>query len=342
MSHTLLKNHRPEIGPQNRFSMINIGAKRITHRIAVASGRIEVGKRAFNEIIKGHLPKGDVLTLAEIAGITGAKKTADIIPLCHPLALDQVITYVEPDSSKNAFTVYCKVSTHAKTGVEMEALMGVSSALLTIYDLTKGIEPHLKITDVRLLVKLGGKSGTWISSDGIPAWLKAELPQSETLAGRRAAILVMSDRAAKGIYEDKSGALMIAFLEKAGAEVIKLKVIPDDKEVIKTIILELCREQSPDLILTTGGVGLSTQDLTPEALQEVCDRIIPGISELLRGDGANFTKYSWLARSLTGMIGHTLIVSLPGNPNAVEQGLEVLLPLLPHALATIKGGDHND
>ncbi len=150
----------------------------------------------------------------------------------------------------------------------------------------------------------------------------------------------MSDRAAKGIYEDKSGALMFSMLEKAGAEVIKLEVIPDDKEVIKASILGLCQEHSPDLILTTGGVGLSTRDVTPEALQEIFDRVIPGIGELLRLDGANFTKYSCLARSLNGTIGRTLIISLPGSPKAVEQGLDVLLPLLPHAISTIRGGDH--
>jgi len=242
---------------------------------------------------------------------------------------------------ETGYIVYCKVTTNAKTGVEMEALMGVSSALLTIYDLTKSVEPHLKIMDVRLLAKLGGKSGIWISPEGIPEWLAAELPRPETIAGKRVAVLVMSDRASKGIYEDKSGALMKSILEKAGAKVTTLTVIPDDKGVIKERIRNICQDESLDLILTTGGVGLSERDVTTEALHESCDRLIPGIGELLRGDGSNFTKYSWLARSLAGTIGKTLIISLPGSSSAIAQGLDVLLPLLPHALAIIRGGDHN-
>ena len=118
------------------------------------------------------MPKGDPLVLAEIAGINGVKKTSEHIPLCHPLPLDHISLNIEFNEKKNSIIVYCLVSANAKTGVEMEALSGVNSALLTIYDLSKIIEPNLKIENIKLLIKSGGKTGLWINPKGIPPKIK--------------------------------------------------------------------------------------------------------------------------------------------------------------------------
>lgn len=123
--------------------MINVGGKPITHRIAVARGEIVLGADAFKLLSTRSLPKGDALLLAEIAGIQGAKNASQLMPLCHPMGLDAVSIRHELNSDKYSVTVYCTASTHAKTGVEMEALAGVNAALLTIWDLCKMIEPNL-------------------------------------------------------------------------------------------------------------------------------------------------------------------------------------------------------
>ncbi len=148
--------------------MIDVGHKPVTHRLAVASGDIAVGPIAFGMIRDRELPKGDVLVLAEIAGIQGAKKAHETIPLCHPMGLDMVRVALQLVPEHQVVRVVCMASVHAKTGIEMEVLAGVNAALLTVWDLTKMIEPNLVIREVKLLLKMGGKSGVWTHPGGIP------------------------------------------------------------------------------------------------------------------------------------------------------------------------------
>lgn len=150
------------------YTMIDVGDKAVTRRRALACGRIDLGPDAYPLVRDGKLPKGDALSLAEVAGILAAKKTDQLIPLCHPLGLDQVLLAFSLDDEAMAVTVFCEVATSGRTGVEMEALAGVNLALLTIWDLSKPIEAALGIGGVRLLKKEGGKSGTWVHPDGLP------------------------------------------------------------------------------------------------------------------------------------------------------------------------------
>src|SRR5690606_11971320 len=122
-----------------------------------------------------------------------------------------------------------------------------------IWDLTKGIDPNLTIGDTRLLVKTGGKSGVWCNAAGIPAWLEAQLPDEAFLKGRTAAVLVMSDRAAKGEYHDQSGALMKELLAGAGADVAAYEVVPDQAERIAGALRAICGRHRPDVLFTSGG-----------------------------------------------------------------------------------------
>jgi molybdenum cofactor synthesis domain-containing protein len=148
----------------------------------------------------------------------------------------------------------------------------------------------------------------------------------------------MSDRASKGDYEDKSGPLAREMLEAAGAHVARVDVVRDDKAAITDALEALTNECR--LIICSGGTGVSGTDVTPEALQALADTPVPGFGELLRQDGASFTKLSWLSRSCAARIGQALVIALPGSPKAVRQGLEVLMPILPHALSTACGGKH--
>jgi len=141
--------------------MVNVGNKPNTHRIAVASGRISMRGETLQMIAAGSHKKGDVLGIARIAGIQASKKTSDLIPLCHPLALTHVSLEFESDPKENS--IHCKVQaeTTGPTGVEMEALTAVQVALLTIYDMCKAVDRGMVMGDIKLLEKSGGKSGEW-------------------------------------------------------------------------------------------------------------------------------------------------------------------------------------
>jgi cyclic pyranopterin monophosphate synthase len=154
------------------YKMIDVSSKEVSHRKALASGEIILGSQIIEMIKSKKMPKGDPLTIAEVSGINGVKKTSELIPLCHPLPLDHISLHTEINEKNYSIIVYCLVSAHSKTGVEMEALSGVSSALLTIYDLSKIIDPNLKIINTKLLVKSGGKKGLWINPEGIPEKIK--------------------------------------------------------------------------------------------------------------------------------------------------------------------------
>ena len=167
-----LNDWAKEIFQKNSFNMADVSSKKETFRRALATGKIFVGKEVFNLIKNKKMPKGDPVALAEVSAVLGVKKTAELIPLCHPLPIDHTATKVFLNEVDFSLEVYCVVSAVAKTGVEMEAIMGVNAALITIYDLSKIVNPHLKIDNVKLLIKEGGKSGLWKNPDGLPSFLK--------------------------------------------------------------------------------------------------------------------------------------------------------------------------
>lgn len=318
------------------FKMIDVGRKRPTRRRAIACGIIRMNKEAFQAVRDGTLPKGNVLALAEAAGITGAKKTPDLIPMCHTLPLDQVTIHCDLDAQNHSITVYAQAAAFAKTGVEMEALAGVNAALLTIWDLTKGTDPNLSIEGVRLLVKTGGKSGIWVNPDGIPQWLEDQLPDTSFLRGKKATILVMSDRASKGEYVDQSGALLKDLLAAAGAEIAAYEVVPDQEEDIAQAITSLCKSGQPDLLIATGGTGPGPRDVTPEVLEKISDRMLEGLGNVLRSESLHYTDTAWLSRMTAGMVGTTLVIAFPGSPKAVKECWEILSPFLGDALEKIQ------
>ena len=170
-----LENSLNKIFSTSGYKMVDVSSKEMTHRKALATGEIILGSKVIELIKTKKMPKGDPLSIAEVAGINGVKKTSELIPLCHPLPLDHISLHTEIDEKKNSIIIYCLVSANSKTGVEMEALSGVNSALLAIYDLSKIVEENLKITNIKLLVKSGGKKGLWINSDGISDKIKNTL-----------------------------------------------------------------------------------------------------------------------------------------------------------------------
>ncbi|TNE32305.1 MAG: bifunctional molybdenum cofactor biosynthesis protein MoaC/MoaB [Alphaproteobacteria bacterium] len=320
---------------ETQFKMIDVGRKRPTRRRAVAAGSIYMNAEAFEKIQTGTLPKGNVLALAEAAGIAGAKKTPDLLVMCHPLPLDQVTIHCMLDEASNCVTVYCQAAAFAKTGVEMEALAGVNVALLTIWDLTKGVDPALRMGEITLLAKTGGKSGIWTHPDGIPEWLAKQLPSTRSLDGKTAAVLVMSDRAAKGEYQDESGAVINSLLEAQGASLAAYEVIPDEKAAISAALLRICSDSKPDLLIASGGTGPGPRDVTPDVLADISDRMLDGLGDLLRFESLHYTDTAWLSRMTAGMVGSTLVVAFPGSPKAVKECWDILIPFLGNALDKI-------
>ncbi len=144
--------------------MVNVGDKPNTHRIAIATGSISMLPATFDLVEAGNHKKGDVLGIARIAGIQASKKTSDLIPLCHPLALSHVSLQFELDRASHSIRCQVQAETTGPTGVEMEALTAVQVALLTIYDMCKGVDRGMVMGDVKLLEKSGGKSGTWVAA----------------------------------------------------------------------------------------------------------------------------------------------------------------------------------
>lgn len=167
MSSSKTSSGLTHLDAQGRAQMVDVAAKPATHRIAVAAGRIWMRPETLALIESGSAKKGDVLAVARIAGIMAAKKTAELIPLCHPVSLTRVAIDLEAQREENTGTssVFCTATaeTNGPTGVEMEALTAVQAALLTVYDMCKAVDRGMTITDVRLLEKHGGKSGDWVA-----------------------------------------------------------------------------------------------------------------------------------------------------------------------------------
>ena len=149
------------LGPAGQARMVDVSAKSATERIAVAEGRIVMAPQTLDLVLKGNAKKGDVLGAARIAGIMAAKRTYELIPLCHPLALSRIAVDIEPDPRLPGLTVRATAKVTGQTGVEMEALTAVSVACLTVYDMVKGVERGMRIEGIRLIEKSGGRSGRY-------------------------------------------------------------------------------------------------------------------------------------------------------------------------------------
>ena len=157
---------------KNKPQIVDVSKKKVTQRSATAQCIIIFSEKIFNKIENMSTKKGEITSIAIIAGIMSAKKTSELIPLCHPLPIDHTATKIVMNEVDNSLEVFCVVSAFAKTGVEMEAIVGVNAALITIYDLSKIVNPHLRIDNVKLLIKEGGKSGLWTNPDGLPKFLE--------------------------------------------------------------------------------------------------------------------------------------------------------------------------
>lgn len=304
--------------------MVNITHKSKTHRTAIARAIVRVSSADTIEAIRQRrVPKGDVLEASRIAGLFGVKRTSDMIPDCHPLPVEY--TQISHQIHELDIEILVEVQTLYRTGVEVEAMHGASVAALTMYDMLKPIDKGIEILSIKLLEKKGGKSQ-----------YRDKLNQPV-----RAAVIVCSDSIAAGAKEDRAGLAIREKLEGyQQVSVEDFSVVPDEVDAIQGKVLALY-EQQFDLIILTGGTGLSPRDVTPEAIRPLLDREIPGIGETARSYGQEHMPYSMLSRSLGGLKGNTLILALPGSTRGAQESMDALFPYLLHIFRVMEFARHD-
>jgi len=325
---------------EGRARMVDVSAKADTIRIAVAAGELKTTAEVVSLVRADGMPKADVLATARIAGIAGAKRTSELIPLCHQLALSSVdVTFGFTDAT---ITVEATAKTTGPTGVEMEALTAVAVAGLTLHDMVKAVDPGATMDGVRLLRKEGGKRGRWsretkamAESDRISETAEGTTDSAAAQAGPRSAVvLVASTGGARGTREDTTGPAIARWLTEREFSV-RGPLVYADAEIAAGLADALTG--APSLVVSTGGTGVSPTDATPEATRTVLERELPGIADAIRRKGTEVTPHASLSRGLTGVAGRTVIVNLPGSPGGVKDGLAVLSPIVDHLLAQVSG-----
>lgn len=303
--------------------MVDITHKTNTLRVATAQAIVKVSKpETITAIQNDTVPKGNVFAMSKAAGLLGVKRTPDILPDCHPLPIE----YAGVDYEINGLEIKIifTVKTIYKTGVEVEAMHGTSVVALNMYDMLKPIDKGIEIHEIKLLSKKGGKS------DFIDRF-RTDLS---------AAVVVCSDTISGGHKEDKAGKAIIAKLESCKVNIKEYAIIPDDQKVIQQKAIAY-QEQGIDMVIFTGGTGLSKRDVTPEALLPLLNKTLPGVEETIRYYGQERTPFSMLSRSVAGTIKDTLILALPGSTNGAKESMDAIFPAILHSFKVLKGARHD-
>ncbi|MHA7059821.1 bifunctional molybdenum cofactor biosynthesis protein MoaC/MoaB [Aquimarina sp. M1] len=303
--------------------MVDITHKNNTLRTAVAQAVVKVGStETIEAIVTNKIPKGNVFEMAKTAGLFAVKRTSDMIPDCHPLPIE----YTGVDYKINALEIHIEmtVKTIYKTGVEVEAMHGASVVALTMYDMLKPVDANVEIQYIKLLRKRGGKSS--YKDNGEPF---------------SAGVIVCSDSIAAGQKEDKAGKAIIAKLKECSITTEEYRIIPDEVDQIQQQV-KLLKETGHDLIIFTGGTGLSPRDVTPEAILPLIERRIPGIEETIRSYGQDRMPYAMLSRSVAGVIGESIVLALPGSTNGAKESMEAIFPAVLHTFRILKGAKHDE
>ena len=302
--------------------MVDITHKISTLRSATAMATVKVSLPETIEAIEKNLvPKGNVLEMAKTAGLFAVKNTHLSIPDCHPLPIEY--TAVAYEIKDLTIDILFTVKTVYKTGVEVEAMHGASIVALTMYDMLKPIDKNIEISTIKLVEKKGGKSS-----------YKNKFRDALT-----AAVFVCSDSIFAGDKEDRSGKVIVEKIESYGVETTHYEIIPDEVDFIQDRTKKYVQDNQ--LVIFTGGTGLSPRDVTPEALEPLLENRIPGIEEAIRNYGQDRMPYAMLSRSVAGTIGDSLVLALPGSVNGAKESMDAVFPHVLHVFHILKGSNHD-
>jgi len=305
--------------------MVDITHKVNTLRIATAEAVVNVSKIETIKAIKDNtVPKGNVFEMAKAAGFLGVKQTPNLLPDCHPIPIES--TKIKYDIEGLTIKILMEVKTIYKTGVEVEAMHGVSIVALTMYDMLKPIDKGIEIGTIRLVEKKGGKSDR---ADKI----------AKTAKGITAAVIVCSDTVSAGQKEDKAGKGIITVLEKQEITIKEYVVIADEIDQIQAK-LKAFADDKVSMIIFTGGTGLSRRDVTPEAVLPLLDRRILGVEEQIRRYGQERMPYAMLSRSVVGTYQNSLVLALPGSTAGAVESMESIMPHIIHVFDIFRGNSH--
>lgn len=304
---------------KGNVQMVDVTDKILTERRAVATGFIKMNPETINSLTDNQLPKGNVLTTAKLAGIQAAKKTAELIPLCHQLQVSWIDIQFETGGDEIQITAEAKAK--ETTGLEMEVLTAVSVAALTIYDMCKAVDKTMVISEIKLVEKKGGKSD--YRADYTP----------------RTAVLVLSQSVFEGKTDDTSGQILETGLVDAGCKMEYREVIPDDGEKLKEVVEKLVKD-GVELIFTSGGTGVGPYDVTTDAIEPLLTQRLPGVEQALHAYGQKKLPMAMLSRLLVGRIENTFIICIPGSPGAAKDALTVLMPHFFHVYLMTQGESH--
>ena len=297
--------------------MVDITHKNNTLRTAVAQAIVKVSSpKTIEAIITKQIPKGDVFEMAKTAGLFAAKRTSDMIPDCHPLPIE--FTSVDYKIENLNIQIIVTIKTLYKTGVEVEAMHAASVVAITMYDMLKPVDKGVEIENIKLIHKKGGKSSFKDNGKGL-----------------KSAVVVCSNAIANEQKEDKAGKIVIEKLESLEVSITEYSIIPDNFGTIQEKVKHLENQQN-DLIIFTGGTGLSKTDITPQALIPLLDYRIPGIEEAIRSYGQNRMPYAMISRSVVGVINKSIIIALPGSTNGAKESMDAIFPAVLHAFKALK------
>ncbi len=300
----------------------------ITHKIktlrtAIAEATVELSeKSAAVAVAENRVPKGNVFEFARAAGLLAVKNTSNVIPDCHPLPIENCS--IQSELIGLEIKIRVEVKTIYRTGVEVEAMHGASVAALTMYDMLKPIDKGIEIKNIKLIHKKGGKSDF------------SQLPKHRVLAG----VIVCSDSVSAGKKEDKAGKVIMEKLQKYGIEIVNYSVIADEPSMIEKVVLDGA-ETPLDLLIFTGGTGLSPRDVTPETIRPLIDREVPGIMEAARNYGQERMPWAMVSRGIAGYRKNTLILTLPGSTRGAEETMDALFPYILHLFKVASGARHD-
>ena len=303
--------------------MVDITHKTNSLRIAIAAAIVKVSRQETIDAIQNRqVPKGDVFEFSRAAGLLAIKKTSDVIPDCHPLPIEFASIKHEIEGLNILISV--EVHTIYKTGVEVEAMHGAAITALTMYDMLKPLDKGVEISHVKLESKKGGKT---------------DFNQQET-STLKAAVIVCSDTLSEKKNEDITGKKVIGKLQEYGIPVSGTEIIPDDFTLIQEKAIS-CSQAGFDLLVLVGGTGLSSRDITPDAISPLITREIPGVMEAARNYGQQRMPYAMLSRGLCGFINKTLVITLPGSPKGASETMDAVFPYLLHVFKVAEGLRHD-